>query len=474
MIWQTFVGCDSLVPNKHLFISEFSRSKRRYKEVQSRDTVHLLPACVDDYVAPDKPVRAIDAFVASLDLQELGFGHTDAYLGAGHPADDPGLLLKLFIYGYQNKVRRSRAREAETRRNTEVMWLGQGVQPRYKTSAAFRKDNSRALQAASRDFVQVFRELALIGGRRVTIDGTHLKAYANPSRVHTKGGLKRQIALLEKQIAAYYKEVSAADEQGTDEAFSDPDLVAKMTARTARLDKLKEIQGRLEARGKSKLSEGDPDARYMHKRQKSVVGFKGQIVVDDQSKLIGAVDLVKETCDQNQLGPMMTKAQEAMGSKKLLGLADRGYVNYQHFKTCEDQGMEVYVPLKKVSPNKGSGNRYVKDAFTYDREEDHYVCPAGQKLVRRGARVKRGGSWSLDYSTRVQICRACPLTARCLPPSGSRRCIGRWEHEDVVDRHRDQVPFILWQNAYCGDNICLGQSGQNQSFLLRSLPNALR
>ena len=99
---------------------------------------------------------------------------------------------------------------------------------------------------------------------------------------------------------------------------------------------------------------------------------------------------------------------------------------------CEDQGMEVSVPLKKVSPNKASGNRYVKDDFIYDREEDHYMCPAGQKLVRRGARVKRGGSWYLDYSARVQICRACPLATRCLPPLGSRRCLGRWEHEDVM------------------------------------------
>ncbi len=190
-------------------------SQRRYKDVQSLDTAQLLPACLDDYVAPDNPVRAIDVCVASLDLQQLGFRHTEAYLGAGHTAYDPGLLQKLFIYVYQNKVRSSRALEAETRRNTEVMWLCQGAQPSYKTIADFRKTHPLGLLALNRDFVQACRELAQIGGRRVAIDGTLLKAYANPSCVHTKSKLTRDLARLEDRIASYYKTLAETDEQGT-------------------------------------------------------------------------------------------------------------------------------------------------------------------------------------------------------------------------------------------------------------------
>ena len=171
-------------------------SQRRYKEVQPRATVQLLPACLDDYVGPNNPVRAIDAYVASLDLQALGLRHTEAYLGAGHPAYDPGLLLKLFIYGYQNRVRSSRELKAETRRNTEVMWLCQGAQPSYKTIADFRKTHPEGVQAVNRDFVQVCRELALIVGRRVAADGTLLKACANRNSVHTKSKLTRDLVRL--------------------------------------------------------------------------------------------------------------------------------------------------------------------------------------------------------------------------------------------------------------------------------------
>lgn len=248
-------------------------SQRRYKEVQPRATVQLLPACLDDYVGPNNPVRAFDAYVASLDLQELGFRHTEAYLGAGHPAYDPGLLLKLFIYGYQNGVRSSRALEAETRRNTEVMWPCQGAQPSYKTIADFRKTNPEALQAVNRDFVQACRELAQIGGRRVAVDGTILKACANPGSVHTKSKLRRDPVRLEEQIASYYKALAEADERETDTAFPDPDLVAKMNDRIACRDGKKALHERLEASGKTQLSEVDPDRSFLSAKEWQIGGW---------------------------------------------------------------------------------------------------------------------------------------------------------------------------------------------------------
>ena len=147
-------------------------SERRYKEVQSRSQMMLLPPCLDDYVSEHNAVRASDAFVGTLDLQALGFAHAEGNCGAGQPAFDPALLLKWYLYGYQHRVRSSRRLEAETRRNLEVIWLCQGATPSYKTIADFRKNNAAALQAANREFVLLCCELSLLGGSRVAIDGT--------------------------------------------------------------------------------------------------------------------------------------------------------------------------------------------------------------------------------------------------------------------------------------------------------------
>ncbi len=171
----------------------------------------LLPPCLDDYVSAHNAVRAIDAFVGTLDLQTLGFKHAEAACGAGQPAFDPALLLKLYLYGYQHRIRSSRRLEAETRRNLEVIWLCQSASPSYRTIADFRKNNAAALQAANREFVLLCRELSLLGGNRVALDGTHLRAAANPRSFHSTVTLKRQLKRLDELIAAYHRQMDEAD-----------------------------------------------------------------------------------------------------------------------------------------------------------------------------------------------------------------------------------------------------------------------
>ena len=295
-------------------------SPRRYQELQPRTAVQLLPPRLDDYVAEDNPVRAIDAFVQTLALNELGFGHAEAWSGSGQPPYNPAILLKLYIYGYQNTIRSSRRLEKATRCNVEVMWLCQGATPTYKTISDFRKNNLAALQNVNRAFVQVCRDLSLIGGTKVAVDGTFLKASANRDTVHTKSELAREISRLDRKIAAYFAELAEADDTATEEDLSDPDLVAKMAALVARCEQKKALQERLEASGEKQLSEVDPDARLLRKRGQSVVGYNGQIAVDDEAKLIVAVDLVQDGNDSQQLAPMMTQAQEATESKDLVGL----------------------------------------------------------------------------------------------------------------------------------------------------------
>ena len=414
--------------------------ERRYREVQSRSQMMLLPPCLDEYVSEHNPVRAIDAFVDTLDLQALGFRHTEDHRGAGQPAYDPGLLLKLYLYGYQHRVRSSRRLEAETHRNLEVIWLCQGARPSYKTIADFRKDNLVALRATNREFVLLCRELSLLGDRRVAVDGTFLKANASPGSIHTKARLEKELKKLDERIAAYHRQLDEADAEPEDGADGgeDPELAAKIEALVEKQNHKKALQERLQESGESQVSEVDADARLLSKSGKTVGGYNCQIAVDDKHKLIVAEDVVQDRNDTSQLEPMMTKASEATGSERLIGLADGGYFSGAQLKWCEEKGMKAYVPIPKQPARKGKDGRFDSDDFRYDAQDDTYVCPAGQRLVRGGTSRNKGKLY-LIYSSTTAVCRDCPLADRCVPKSKPTRRVLRWEHEDVIDRHREKM-----------------------------------
>ena len=418
-------------------------AERRYREVHSRSEVMLLPPCLDDYVSEHNPVRAIDAFVGTLDLEELGFRHAEEHCGAGQPAYDPRLLLKLYLYGYQHRVRSSRRLEAETRRNLEVIWLCQGATPSYKTIADFRKDNASALRAANREFILLCRELSLLEGRQVAVDGTFLKANANADSIHTKASLGKGLKRLDEKIAEYHRQLDEADAGPEDGADSgeDPELPAKIEALVERRKHKEALRERLQASGENQISEVDPDARVLRKSGKAVGGYNCQIAVDDRYKLIVAEDVVQDGNDAVQLEPMMTKAGEAMGAERLTGLADTGYFSREQLKSCEDKGLDVYVPIARNRPRRGKGDvmRFSIDDFRYDARNDTYVCPAGQRLTRGGSPRIRDGKPHFRYSAVTGVCRDCSLRDRCLSKSESRRRLDRWEHEDVIDRHRRKI-----------------------------------
>ena len=418
--------------------------ERRYREVRSRSELMLLPPCVDDYVSEHNPVRAIDAFVGTLDLEELDFRHAEEHCGAGQPAYDPRLLLKLYLYGYQHRVRSSRRLEAETRRNLEVIWLCQGATPSYKTIADFRKDNASALRAANREFILLCRELSLLEGRRVAVDGTFLKANANVDGIHTKASLGKGLKRLDEKITEYHRlldEADAGSEDGGDSG-EDPELAAKIEALVERRKHKQSLQERLQASEENQISEVDPDARVLRKSSKAVGGYNCQIAVDDRYKLIVAEDVVQDGNDAVQLEPMMTKAGEAMGAERLTGLADTGYFSREQLKSCEDKGLDVYVPIARNRPRRGKGDvmRFsIDDDFRYDARNDTYICPAGQRLTRGGSPRIKDGKRHFRYSAVRAVCRDCSLRDRCLSKSVSRRTLDRWEHEDVIDRHRRKM-----------------------------------
>ena len=455
--------------------------QRRYQPVQPRDQAMLLPPCLDDYVSKNNPVCALDAFVDTLDVQELGFEHAKANNGIGQPAFNPALLLKLYLYGTQEGVRSSRRLEGETRRTMEVMGLCQGARPSTKTIADFRKNNATALQAANRDFVLLCREYSLLGGSRVAVDGTHLKADANRSRFHTKATLERDVKRLDAKIAAYLRELDKADaqpeecadgtgdsaleavvamlrdkkawqerkqasgaSQGSEvdaqaaECAEDSERAATVEAVVAMRRTKKALQERKQASGESQISEVDADARLLRKGDKTVGGYNCQIAVDDKHKLIVAVDVVQDGNDTRQLEPMMTQARAATGSAQLSGLADAGYFSGEQLKSCEAQGMEVYVPIPKHASHKGTGGRFGSEDFRYDAQDDTVVCPAGQRLVRSGSASNKGKLY-FNYRTTAAVCRECSRSGRCLAKRESRRRVRRWEHADVIDRHRQKM-----------------------------------
>ena len=409
---------------------------RRYQQVRPRTQGMLLPPCLDDYVSEHNPVRAIDAFVDTLDLRALGFEHAKANSGAGQPAFNPALLLKLYLYGTQRGVRSSRRLEGETRCNVEVMGLCQEARPSTKTIADFRKNNATALQAANRDFVLLCREYSLLGGSRVAVDGTHLKADANRNSFHTKATLERDVKRLDAKIAAYHRELDKADAQPEECADGTGD--SALEAVVAMLRDKKALQERMEESGESQGSEVDADARLLRKGDKTVGGYNCQIAVDDKHKLIVAVDVVQDGNDTRQLEPMMTQSRAATGSARLSGLADAGYLCGEQLKSCEAQGMEVYLPIPKHASRKGKGGRFGSEDFRYDAQDDTYVCPAGQRLVRDGSTTKRDKLY-FNYRTTAAVCRECSLSGQCLAKRESRRRVQRWEHADVIDRHRQKM-----------------------------------
>ena len=387
-------------------------SEKRFQEAQSRSRMMLLPPCPDDYVSEHNAVRAIDAFVGTLELEALGFAHAEANCGAGQPAFDPALLLKLYLYGYQHRVRSSRRLEAETRRNLEVLWLCQGASPSYKTIADFRKNNAAALGAVNREFVLLCRELSLLGGSRVAIDGTYLKADANPDSFHTRASLARYLKRLDEKIAAYHRQLDEADAGSGEYAdgSEDPELAAKIEALVERQQKKKALQKRLLESGAGQVSEVDTDARLLRRKDKPLVGgYNYQIAVDDRHKLIVAEDVVQDGNDTAQLEPMMTKAGEAMGSERLVGLADSGYFKGVQLKSCEDKGMEAYVPVPDHAARKGKDGRFGSDDFRYDAQDDAYVCPAGERPARGGSTSNRGRRYFI-YRGTAAVCRDCSLS----------------------------------------------------------------
>jgi transposase len=415
-----------------------------FKTGESRDQASMLPPRIEDYVGPDNPVRAIESFVCALDLAKLGFRHADRDMEVGQPPYDPADLLKLYLYGYINQIRSSRRLEREACRNLELIWLLKNLRPGYRTIANFRKENWEALKAANRSFVLLVRELGLVGGAVVAIDGAFFHGDASKASIFTRKRLAEQIANLDREIEAYGRSLEDNDaaeaKHRSDDHDDGGDLGAKVSALMAKRSRAQADLDRLQAGGETQLSVTDPDARLLTKNGQALVGYNVQAVVDDKHKLIVASAVVNDSSDVGQLHAMAKAAKDALEVEALQVLADEGYYSSVELKACEDDGIVAYVP-----PSEGNGKlekqgRFSRKDFNYDSAADAYRCPAGALLhPMKGRFQNTSGRIEIRYASRKTICDTCQLRARCLSRKATTRIISRWEHEDVLERHRARM-----------------------------------
>ena len=410
---------------------------RRYKEGQNRDQCMLLPPSVEEYVSANNPVRAIDAYVDSLDLKALGYANTEGGLREGQPAYAPGMLLKLYIYGYLMRIRSSRRLEQESYRNLEVIWLLQNLKPTYKTIASFRSANAKALRQTNRNFILLCRDLDLYGKELVAIDGSFFRGNASSKRIFTGNRLKGLIQRLDQDITRY---LSLLDDCDQSEAKHDSsiDMQDKLKQLRERRAEFEEKQKQLEQSDDTQLSEVDPDARRLKKHGQNVAGYNVQIAVDSKHKLLVACEVTNDGNDLKQLAPMATEAKQALDATSLTVVADTGYHSGPQLSQCEELAVTAYVPERAASGPGHTPDRVPRTEFTFDATRNAFKCPQGQWLTYVRT-VERNGSQFAAYVSRRSDCAQCPLRKTCLAPNTPRREIYRGEHEDVVQRGRARM-----------------------------------
>jgi transposase len=411
----------------------------RFVQCEERTKDTFLPGRLEDYVTDDNPVRVIDVFVGRLDLTKLGFAGMIPQ-ATGRPGYHPSALLKIYLYGYLNRIQSSRRLERETQRNVELMWLTGRLMPDFKTIASFRKDNGPAIRGVCQQFIVLCRQLNLFSQAVVAVDGSKFKAVNNRDRNFTSAKVQRRMEQIEGSINRYMSALDTADlEEASTAQSKTSKLKDKIAALKKRMDQLKEIGVLVQATPDKQISLTDPDARSMATSRKGtgVVGYNVQTAVDAQHHLIVAHEVTNVGNDRGQLASMAQQAQTAMGRTDLEIVADRGYFKGEEIVACQSAGMTPFVP-KPLTSNSTAKGRFGKPDFIYTAEDNTYRCPAGERLTWRFASVENGMTL---HSYWTSSCPECPLKARCT--TGKERRIKRWEHEGVLEtmqRRLDQAP----------------------------------
>ena len=404
-----------------------------YIEGESREQRVLFPEVLDDYISEENLVRFIDVFVDGLAMEELGFDRP-APKETGRPPYDPRDLLRLYIYGYVNRIRTGRTLERECQRNVELMWLMRKLRPDFKTITDFRKDNRKAFRGVFRQFVLLCKGLGLVGGELVAVDGSKFKAVNSGQRNFSQKKLEERLKKIDEKVERYLDEMERGDKEGKDTEISVAELKQKIEKLKERKGRYEELLKELGASGQSQVSLTDPESRAMALTPRGEVSYNVQTAVDRKHHLIVEQDVTNEGLDNHQLFSMAQKTKQMLGQDELQVVADMGYYNHEELKRCEEAGITTYVSKPLVSKNTARG-LFGKEKFVYEADRDCYRCPAKERLDFR-FETQEGDKKFRYYWTKA--CPGCALKAQCTTDPRFHR-IKRWEHEAVLERIEQRV-----------------------------------
>ena len=399
---------------------------RRFVEGEDRSQSTLFPERLEDWISEDNPVRVVDVFVDELDLGGLGFDRV-APRATGRPSYHPSVLLKLYIYGYLNRVQSSRRLERESGRNVEVMWLTGRLTPDHKTIANFRKDNGPAIRKVCSQFVALCRQLNLFADASVAIDGSKFKAVNTRDKNFTRAKMEQ----IEESVDRYLHQLDSADRQEPSRARETK--TTRLQDKIATLKDEMQRLGRLEARMLTEpgqqISLTDPDARSMATsgRGSGMVGYNVQSAVDTTHHLIVAHEVTNVGTDRSQLSAIAKQTKAVLETDALNVVADRGYFSSLEILACDQDSITVTLPKPMTSSGRVKG-RFVKQDFRYVADEDVYVCPADETLVYHYTNVEKGLTLRRYWTN---ACHTCALKGQCT--TGKERRITRWEHEHILE-----------------------------------------
>ena len=411
-----------------------------YKKGENRKQQMLFPPSIDEYVSKDNPVRAIEDYVEILDMVKLGFTNSALNSADGQPAYHPKVLLKIYIYGYLNKIRSSRKLETEITRNIEMMWLCSGLKPSYKTIANFRKDNSKPLKQVFREFTLLCKELDLITGELVAVDGAFLRANASKNQLILKKSVIQDLKSINEKIDAYLTKMEFADSEDKKEKALAPlptNNIPKMSKRKAKLD---EDLALLEEMGLTQYNRTDPDAKLMVKPAHNLMAYNSQIVVDNTFKFIVATEVSSDSNDYGKLHKMATQTKEITKNDNITIVGDRGYYTAKEISKCQEDNIDAVVAIPNKEKQQKDKGYYLHSDFIYDKQSDSYTCPNQQILTKTNSTItKENGTKNYIYRVGSKTCNTCTMRDKCIPKKTAHKRVSRSEYADIITNYKEKM-----------------------------------
>jgi transposase len=399
----------------------------KYIKGQNRSQTYLFPVSLDEAVDVNNEVRVVDVFVESLNLGEFGF--RVCHIENGRPAYHPTDLLKLYIYGYLNRVRSSRSLEKECKRNIEVMWLLKNLRPDHNTISNFRRDNPKAIKKVFRETVKVARHFNLIGGTLIAGDSTKLRAQNSKKNNFNQKKIDRHLEYIENKLREYNEALAESD--GDNKKY----IEAEIEKQNQRKDKYKRIEARLKESGEPQISTSDPDSRQMITRNNiTEVAYNIQTSVDDKHKLPFDYE-VTNTNDAKAMGGMLRRAKDILDPNDFTALYDKGYHTGSEFKIADDLGIDVMVAIPTVAAN-APNHKYNVEHFEYNTQADHYICPQGKILSTTGTWHQARTYQFKRYTTKD--CPDCPVKDQCSKAKYGKG-IQRSEFQQYINNNKKRI-----------------------------------